>query len=139
MGRLEKTMNWYRMTKEAGLPAVNLKTFLEKLEQLGVEFKREGKGDHAIYWHPPTGKQTPVPMGPGGRTINPLTLVKMLRNLGFSIQDFKALGEKAPADDPSKYNIDIPAPAEEEIPEWQKAPWYQEQLRIQQEQGMQTA
>jgi len=132
-------MNWYRMTKLAGLPTVNLRTFLKKIELMGAEFKREGKGDHAIYWHPQTRKQTPVPMGPGGRAINPLTLVKMLRNIGFDLQEFKAVGERQDNNDAPSFNIDIPEPLPEgEVPEWQKAPWYQRQQQEQAQKDLQT-
>ena len=92
-------MNWYKITKLAGLPTVNLRTFLTKIQLMGAEFKREGKGDHAIYWHPQTRKQTPVPMGPYGRTINPLTLVHMLKNLGFNLKEFRGIGENQGSND----------------------------------------
>ena len=126
-------MNWYKMTKLAGLPAVNLRTFLKKIELMGAEFKREGKGDHAIYWDPQTRKQTPVPMGPGGRAINPLTLVRMLRNIGFNLQEFRGIGESQAPNDIYPLNIDMTDQPEEEVPEWQRSPWYQKQQETQRE------
>ena len=120
-------MNWYKKIILAGLPVYNLKEFIKKLQdEFGVQFIRHGKGDDQIWGVPGTNKKTPIPFGPGNRTINPFTLTKMLKHLQIPLQDFKKRNVKQKEVAPQEALPTQP----EEIPEWQKQPWYQQQQQI---------
>jgi predicted RNA binding protein YcfA (HicA-like mRNA interferase family) len=116
-------MNWYKRIIIAGLPAWNLREFIKKLKEYNVQHIRNAKGDDQLWGIPGTDRQTTIPFGPGGRTINPWTMSQIVRDLQLPLSDFKKKDHK-------KKEV-VPEPVQEQkpevIPDWQKSKWYQEQ------------
>lgn len=125
-------MNWYKKIILAGLPAWNLREFIKKLKQYGVEHIRNAKGDDQLWGIPGTHQQTTIPFGPGGRTINPWTMSQIVRDLGLPLSDFKKKHHKQKEVIPEPITEDIKP---EKDKSWQNAKWYQKQ---QTNQGNQT-
>ena len=61
---------------------------VRKLRRLGVEFYRQGKGSHEVWWHPPTGRRATIPNHPG-QEIKKKTLAGALKDLGLSDKDLE--------------------------------------------------
>jgi predicted RNA binding protein YcfA (HicA-like mRNA interferase family) len=57
-----------------------------RLRRLGVEFRRQAKGSHEIWWNPKRKLYTLIPNHPG-KEIRKSTLAKILRDLGFTEDD----------------------------------------------------
>jgi len=55
---------------------------------LGVEFYRQARGSHEIWWHPATGRRTTIPNHPG-REIKKKTLAAILRDLDLKEEDLE--------------------------------------------------
>jgi len=120
-------MNWYKKTIIAGLPVYNSREFLKKLEnEFGVQFIRHGKGDDQVWGIPGTNRQTVIPVAAGSKQINPFTMTKILRNLGIPLKDFKKKEYKS-TDQTVKQPAQPSQFESEDIPEWKKQKWYQEQ------------
>lgn len=127
----------------AGLPAYTTDEFLFKLKVFGVEFDRNGKGDHDIFYNKYNGQISPIPIG--SQSINPMTMKRIVDRLGIPWEIWKKTPKRPKTRDmlrfkdqilmlnqePSsdQFNIDIPAPEVEEVPEWQNQPWYVEQQK----------
>jgi predicted RNA binding protein YcfA (HicA-like mRNA interferase family) len=61
---------------------------VRKLRRLGVEFYRQGKGSHEVWWDPATGRRTTIPNHPG-REIKKKTLATILRDLELREDDLE--------------------------------------------------
>jgi len=61
-----------------------------KLRKLGCKFRRKAKGGHEIWWHPGRKLYTTIPRH-GRKDITIGTLNKILKDLGFKIEDLKGL------------------------------------------------
>jgi predicted RNA binding protein YcfA (HicA-like mRNA interferase family) len=55
-----------------------------------VEFYRQGKGSHEVWWDPATGRRTTIPNHPG-REIKKRTLATILRDLELKQEDLESL------------------------------------------------
>jgi hypothetical protein len=124
-------MNWYKKHVYGGLPAYTLEEFLYKLKVFGVEYHRPGNGDYAIFINTNNNKQVAIPMGPGSRTINPLTMKEMLGYFGIPWDIWKNLPKSPKKRDFERVKDQLPwsvqetpEPSQTEIPEWQKQKWY---------------
>jgi len=131
-------MNWFKKyIYGGGLPAYTLNELLYKLKVFGVEYARPGNGDHAIFINTNNNKQTSIPMGPGSRLINPLTMKDILGNLDIPLGIWKNLPKSPRKKDFEKIKNQLPwaikedpEPVEKEIPEWQKQKWYLMQQQL---------
>lgn len=56
---------------------------VRKLRRFGIEFHRNGRGSHEVWWDPATERITVVPNHPG-REIRKGTLAKILKDLGLT-------------------------------------------------------
>ena len=66
-------------------------TFAEltrKLRRLGIEFRRQAKGSHEIWWDPKTGRRTLI-NNHAGREIPPGTLRAILKDLALTEDDLR--------------------------------------------------
>ena len=63
---------------------------VRKLRRLGVEFYRQGKGSHEVWWWPEKRLKTTIPRHPT-REIAPKTLASILRGLGLKQEDLEGL------------------------------------------------
>jgi predicted RNA binding protein YcfA (HicA-like mRNA interferase family) len=61
---------------------------VRKLRRLGVEFYRQGKGSHEVWWDPATCRRTTIPNHPG-REIKKKTLATILRDLELREDDLE--------------------------------------------------
>ena len=61
-----------------------------RLRRLGVEFYREGRGAHEIWWGPERGLKTTIPSYPT-REIATGTLAKILKDLGLTQDNIAGL------------------------------------------------
>ena len=59
---------------------------VRKLRRRGVEFYRQAKGSHEVWWQPATGKRTTIPNHPG-REMKKRTLAAILHDLGLTEDD----------------------------------------------------
>ena len=62
---------------------------VRKLRRLGVEFYRQGKGSHEVWWAPATGRRATIPNHPG-REIKKKTLAAILRDLELKEEDLES-------------------------------------------------
>ena len=63
---------------------------VRKLRRLGVEFYRQGKGSHEVWWDSATGRRATIPNHPG-QEIKKKTLAAILRDLGLKEEDLESL------------------------------------------------
>jgi predicted RNA binding protein YcfA (HicA-like mRNA interferase family) len=63
---------------------------VRKLRRVGVEFYRQGKGSHEVWWDPATGRRATIPNHPG-QEIKRRTLATILKDLGLSEDDLAGL------------------------------------------------
>lgn len=61
-----------------------------KLRRLDVEFYRQGRGSHEVWWHPATGRRATIRNHPG-REIKKGTLASILRDLALKEEDLEGL------------------------------------------------
>jgi predicted RNA binding protein YcfA (HicA-like mRNA interferase family) len=61
---------------------------IRRLRPFGVEFRRQARGSHEIWWRADTRQYTVIP-NHAGREIAPNTLAKILRNLGLTMEDLE--------------------------------------------------
>ena len=61
-----------------------------KLRRLGIEFRRQARGSHEIWWDPPRKLYTIIPNHPG-KEISKGTLASILRDLGLKEEDLEGL------------------------------------------------
>ena len=61
---------------------------VRKLRRLGVEFYRQGKGAHEVWWDPGTGRRATIPNHPG-QEFRKKTLASILRDLGLKQEDLE--------------------------------------------------
>ena len=137
---MDGNMNWYKKYIYGGLPAYTLEEFVAKLKIFGVHYSREGKGDHAIFLNTRNNKTHSVPMGPGSRIINPVTMKDILFRLDvpWSIwhnspksmkrRDIEKIKNQFMQIQLNQSTEPTEDPVEEKIPDWQKKPWYKKQL-----------
>lgn len=59
-----------------------------KLRRLGIEFRRQSRGSHEIWWDPRRELYTLIPKHPG-REIKKKTLAAILRDLGLTEEDLR--------------------------------------------------
>ncbi len=59
---------------------------IRKLRRRGIEYYRDAKGSHEIWWDPTTGLRTTIPRHPG-KEIKKRTLAKILGDLGLKLTD----------------------------------------------------
>jgi hypothetical protein len=117
-------MNWYKKIILAGLPIYNVRDFVKKLQkEYGVQFIRHGKGDDQVWGIPGTNRGASIPFAAGSKTLNPDTMMDILRNLRIPLQGFKKKQHKAKPVEP----VPEKPISSIEAPEWQKAEWYQKQ------------
>jgi predicted RNA binding protein YcfA (HicA-like mRNA interferase family) len=55
-----------------------------------VEFYRQGKGSHEVWWDPVTGRRAMIPNHPG-QEIKKKTLAAIMRDLGLTEEDLTSL------------------------------------------------
>jgi predicted RNA binding protein YcfA (HicA-like mRNA interferase family) len=65
---------------------LNYGEFSRKLGRLGVEFRRQARGSHEIWWRPDTGAYASIP-NHGAREIKRGMVRGILRDLGLSEED----------------------------------------------------
>ena len=63
---------------------------VRKLSRLGVEFYREGRGGHEIWWWPEAGLKTTIPRH-STREMAKGTLARILRDLGLKAEDIEGV------------------------------------------------
>jgi predicted RNA binding protein YcfA (HicA-like mRNA interferase family) len=63
---------------------------VRKLRRVGVEFYRQGKGSHEVWWDPVTGRRAMIPNHPG-QEIKKKTLAAIMRDLGLTEEDLTSL------------------------------------------------
>jgi len=61
-----------------------------KLRRIGIEFRRQARGSHEIWWDPQRKRYTLIPNHPGA-DIKKKTLAKILKDLGLTERDLKGL------------------------------------------------
>ncbi len=61
-----------------------------KLRRLGIEFRRQARGSHEIWWDPKRKLYTLIPNHPG-HDIKKGTLASILRDLGLTEEDLEGL------------------------------------------------
>jgi predicted RNA binding protein YcfA (HicA-like mRNA interferase family) len=61
-----------------------------KLRRQGVEFRRQAKGSHEIWWHPDRKLYTRISNHPGAE-IKKGTLARILKDLDLTEDDLKGL------------------------------------------------
>jgi len=61
-----------------------------KLRRLGIEFRRQARGSHEVWWDPKRGLYTLIPYH-RSREIKKKTLATILRDLGLKEQDIESL------------------------------------------------
>ncbi len=66
---------------------MNYRQVTRRLRELGCEFLRQAPGSHEVWWNPETKTFTVIPHH-GGRDLPPGTLRAILRQLGFSPDQF---------------------------------------------------
>jgi predicted RNA binding protein YcfA (HicA-like mRNA interferase family) len=59
-----------------------------KLRRLGIEFRRQAKGSHEIWWDPKRKLYTLIPNHPG-KEIKKGTFAKILRDLGLTEENLR--------------------------------------------------
>ena len=59
-----------------------------KLRRLGIEFRRQARGSHEVWWDPRRKLYTLIPNHPG-REIKKKTLATILRDLGLKEEDLE--------------------------------------------------
>jgi predicted RNA binding protein YcfA (HicA-like mRNA interferase family) len=59
-----------------------------RLGRLGIEFRRQARGSHEIWWHPRRKLYTVIPNHPG-KEIRKATLSKILRDLRLTEGDLR--------------------------------------------------
>jgi len=57
-----------------------------RLQRLGIEFRRQAKGSHEIWWNPERRLYTLIPNHPA-KEMKKSTLAKILRDLGLTESD----------------------------------------------------
>ena len=60
-----------------------------KLRRLGIEFRRQARGSHEIWWDPKNQLYTLIPNHPG-RELSKGTLAKILRDLRITDSELNA-------------------------------------------------
>jgi len=63
---------------------------VRKLRRVGVEFYRQGKGSHEVWWDPATGRRAMIPNHPG-QEIKKKTLAAILRDLRLTEDDLTGI------------------------------------------------
>ena len=63
---------------------------VRKLRRLDVEFYRQAKGSHEVWWHPPTARRAMIPNHPG-KEIKKKTLANILKDLGLKEEDLEGV------------------------------------------------
>jgi predicted RNA binding protein YcfA (HicA-like mRNA interferase family) len=61
---------------------------VRKLRRRGIEFYRQARGSHEVWWHPQTGRRATIP-NHAGKDIKPKTLSSILRDLGLKQEDLE--------------------------------------------------
>jgi predicted RNA binding protein YcfA (HicA-like mRNA interferase family) len=61
-----------------------------KLRRLGVQFRRQARGSHEIWWDPKRHLYTLIPKHPG-KEIKKRTLAKILSDLALTQEDLKGV------------------------------------------------
>lgn len=61
---------------------------IRRLRPFGVEFRRQGRGSHEIWWRPALALYTVIP-NHAGRDIAPKTVAKIARNLGLTLRELE--------------------------------------------------
>jgi predicted RNA binding protein YcfA (HicA-like mRNA interferase family) len=73
------------------LPAMTYRDVVRKLRAAGFVFDRSAKGAHEIWYNPESRRRTMVSHHPGD--IPRGTLRAIIREAGFSVEEFTRLGE----------------------------------------------
>ncbi len=68
------------------LAGFSYRDIVQRLRQLGFEFRRQAAGSHEIWHNPSTGKFTTIPNHPGDMPEG--TLRAILKQSGVSIDEF---------------------------------------------------
>lgn len=141
-------MNWYKRYIFAGLPAYTQNELLYKLKLFGVEFLKEGKGDHSVFQNKHNGMISAIPMGPGSRIINPVTMKrKCVEDFGIpwpawaktpkkpTAKDMEKIQHLLPwGEDPARHNVDLGEPTGIDVKKpYENEPWYIEQKKREEE------
>ena len=61
-----------------------------RLRRLGIEFRRQARGSHEIWWDPKRKLYTLIPNHPG-KEIKKGTFGKILRDLGLTEEDLRGV------------------------------------------------
>ena len=116
-------MNWYKKIIESGnKPTFSPRKFLDKLKSYGVVIERQAAGSSCILLNRTNNKRTDFHYHKGVDVGND-AVRGMLRSLGIDYWEF--MGRKTESIEEPEDIQDL----EEEIPEWKKQPWHQEQLQ----------
>lgn len=134
-------MNWYKKNLYAwtAKATYTLDELLYKLKLFGVVFYKKGKGGHGIYINTNNNMTSAIPLGSGSKIISSETLThKILPELGIPWAIWKSIGKKPKKKEMTQIQDQLPwnqkkmeeiQEPEQEIPEWQKQPWYLEQQK----------
>jgi len=63
---------------------------IRKLRRLSIEFRRQARGSHEIWWDPKRKLYTVIPNHPG-KQIKAKTLASILRDLGLKKEDLEGV------------------------------------------------
>lgn len=69
------------------LPSFPYVKFIKKIKKAGFIFKRQAKGSHEIWFNPQTKRAVTIPRHLG-KTFKKGTLASMIRDTGFSKEEF---------------------------------------------------
>lgn len=72
-------------------PSLSSKQLVQLLQNHGAVFKRHGRGDHAIYERIVAGKRYAAPIIHGKKTLSPIYVKQVLRQLGFTQEEIDQL------------------------------------------------
>lgn len=61
---------------------------IRRLRPFGVEFRRQGRGSHEVWWRPDIRRYTVIP-NHAGRELAPNTVAKIVNNLGLTLRDLQ--------------------------------------------------
>lgn len=139
-------MNWYKRYLYAAIAACTADEFIHKLKMFGVEPMREGRGDHMIFLNKNNGNRDSVPMGPGARIINPITMKKILGHLDIPWGVWKRLPKRPKLKDMLRIEnqlpwakqeipLEQPEPIKPKIPDWRNQQWFRDQQQYDLELG----
>lgn len=111
-------MNWYKELKLANRRSYIPRKFLKELKnRYGIIVERYIHSGGVILLNPNNGKKTTFHIQHKGKDMKPGMIQGILNDLGIDSQDFHGISKSM--------NIEQEIEQKEQnIPEWQKQPWY---------------